>query len=78
VLTRDFPRERRADPRKQLHRYSQVHPDAVERYPYRSDIKALPTHRHREGIQIGLCFLANPDGVHDFQAELTERRVGAV
>jgi len=50
----------------------------VERYPYRSDIKALPTHRHREGIQIGLCFLANPDGVHDFQAELTERRVGAV
>jgi hypothetical protein len=43
MLADDFPRERRADSSEQFHRYSpKSHPDADERYPYRSDIKAFP------------------------------------
>jgi hypothetical protein len=44
VLAHDLPRERRADPSEQFHRISpKPHRDAVERYPYRSDINAFHT-----------------------------------
>jgi hypothetical protein len=44
AMANDFPRERRADPRRQFHPSSpKSHPEAVERYPYRSDIKAFHT-----------------------------------
>ena len=43
AMANDFPGERRADPRKPFHRYSpKSHPEGVERYPYRPDIKAFP------------------------------------
>ena len=40
----NFPRERRADPCEQFHRkFSQATPEASERYPYRSGIRAFHT-----------------------------------